>query len=373
MKQKVIGVIVVVALIVGGLLYMSARTVEQVQVAPLRIGFIGTLSGDTAFYGETTLEGMQVALAQFQAANPDVPVELYVEDSFFTAKGGIDAYHKLRDAHAIDTVITQASNVGLAVQPLAMEDGVLQMSALVLASAYATPDDLSYRVTADAELEAQAIASYLIERGASRIAFVGMQNEIGTSLHDALVQALASSGRDVLVADESFAPDQTDMRTQLLKVKNANPDFVYVAGTSAHAAMILKQMHELGLQVPVAGYRAFHDPLLYENAGVLAEGVVFPSTYNLRASREENQKFVAAFADRYNREPGDFQAEGYEAMRTVLAVFNACGTDDVCAQEFLTNTTFATVFGDLAFDAFGDVSYPLTLKTFADGTIVEVE
>lgn len=366
---QMIGCGILLVLLVGAFVVMSAQHTEKEATKVLRIGFIGTLSGDTAYYGESTLEGVRVALDAFTKQNPDVKVELYVEDSFFTAKGGIDAYHKLRDVHAIDAVITQASNVGVAVQPLALEDGVLQMSALVLASGYSTPNDLSYRVTANATLEAQAIAAYLAEQGATRVGFIGMQNEIGTSLHTELEQSLTEATGTGLVAAEFFAPDQTDMRTQLLKVKEANVDFVYVAGTSAHAALVLKQMRDVGITVPVVGYRGFHDPLLYANAGALAEGVVFPSTYNAAAAREENKIFRTLFAEAYQREPGDFQAEGYEAMRIVLQVLVSCGADDACAQDMLDTTVFATVFGQLTFDDNGDVAYPLTLKTFTDGVI----
>ena len=137
----------------------------------IRIGIISTLTGNAAYYGQSTMRGAEVARAEMQAKYPNKKIILYHEDSLFTPKGGIDAYNKVKDADKVQAVMVQGSNVAVAVESLANKDGMLQVDASVLASAYRTPNDMSFRMTPSGSSEITFAVDYLIKHNLKRLRF----------------------------------------------------------------------------------------------------------------------------------------------------------------------------------------------------------
>ena len=73
-----------------------------------------------------------------------------------------------------------------------------------------------------------------------------------TDYAQALAKVFRNGYTGVIVADESYASDQSDFKTQLAKMKAASPDAVYIVPqTPQKFGIVLKQRAELGLDVPL--------------------------------------------------------------------------------------------------------------------------
>jgi ABC-type branched-subunit amino acid transport system substrate-binding protein len=127
----------------------------------LRIGVISSLTGPASYYGQSTMKGAEVAKDKLKEKYPNLSIELFHEDSFFTPKGGIDAYNKLKASNNINALVTMASNVSVAVRPVAATDNMLHIAASTLANNFSSPDDLSYRTTAKGEVEAKPALEFM--------------------------------------------------------------------------------------------------------------------------------------------------------------------------------------------------------------------
>lgn len=371
---KIVLAVIVLILIVWALSAMSEKNAGPATSGEVvKIGVISTLTGNAAYYGQSTLKGAEVGKAVAKDKFPGVSVELFHEDSLFTPKGGIDAYNKLRATESIDLVITQGSNIGVAVQPLALKDGILQISASVLANNYSTPNDLSFRLTAKGDLEIAPVVNYLVANNLKQIAILNMTNEIGVSLADSLTRESAPAGIQI-VAHESFASDATDFRTQLIKIKQLNPQAVYLGALASHTAQILKQADELGVGGPFLSYRGAEDPVLLKNALGLASRVIYTNAFDENSQNKETEDFIVAWEAMYDEAPNGYAAEAYEAVLLGAEAFSECRKDYTCIQRYLENTKdHPSVFGPLSFDINGDVTYNFFLKTVRDGQFVRLE
>jgi branched-chain amino acid transport system substrate-binding protein len=302
---------------------------------------------------------------------PEIEFQVFHEDNGFTPKGGVDSYYKLRNTNAIDAIITHTSPVAVAVQPLAEQDGILQMAVSASAGGYSSPDDLSFRTTAGTDNETSAMVEFIQERGLSRVGIVYMNNEIGVSLRQSLTKQLAST---TVVLDEGFSVEETDFRTLITKLKQLNADAVYVAGTTAHLSTILKQSGENALQTQFLGFRTVEDPSLIKNSGALANGVIY--TYGFDATRDNAEvgEFTKAYQEKFGVAPNGLAAEGYEGYRLVAESFAQCGRDYECIGSYLQNLKdYRSVFGPLSFDENGDVFYEFFLKTVRNGEFVALD
>ncbi len=351
----------------------------NVRKNEIRIGVISTLTGNAAYYGQSTMHGAEVARAEMQAKYPNKKIVLYHEDSLFTPKGGIDAYNKVKDADKVQAIMVQGSNVAVAVEAIANKDNMLQVDASVLASSYRTPDDMSFRMTPGGGNEISFAVDYLVRNNLKRVAVLYLKNEIGQTLSG----ALASSTGIQILANEGYAPDTTDFKTLLTKINQTHPDVIYIAGIAAQTATVLKQSDELGIKSKFMSYRGTEDPVLLKNAGRLAEGILYTSAYE-NAFNADYRKPKDVSIDTFMKEylgmyhdgglPNAYAAEAYEGTKIIIEALLKCGDNKMCQKDYVSSIKDrATVFGNISFDSYGDVSYPFFMKTVYEGGFSAVE
>lgn len=369
MKRNPIILIVIVAVV--GLLFWINKTKNPQSNEIIKIGVSEALTGVAAYYGEENKKGVDIAEMVITDKYPKMKFQVIHEDNMFSPKGGVDSYHKLKNTNNIDAIITHNSPVAVAVQPLARQDGILQMAVSASASSYSSPDDLSFRTTAGTDNEAGAMAKYIIEKGFKRVGILYMNNEIGVSLEKSLKKQLDPS---LLVLDEGFLIETSDFRTQIAKLKQLKADAVYIAGTTAHLSTLLKQSKENSFSPQFLGFRTVEDPSLISNAGTLASGVIYTYGFDVGSKNEEVIKFTDAYKKQFNTLPNGLAAEGYEAYRLVAESFVKCGKDYECIKSFLSNLkNYKSVFGPLSFDSNGDAIKDIFVKTIKDGQFVKLE
>ena len=171
-----------------------------------------------------------------------------------------------------------------------------------------------------------------------------------------------------IVGEEGFLLETSDFRTSLIKLKENNPDAIFIVGTAAHYSNILKQAKELNLNAQFLSMRSAEDPILIRLGAEVAEGLVY--TYPFDATSDLN--FVKQFKASYNTNPDAYAAEAYEGFKLTAMAFAKCKKDYGCIQDYLTNLKdYNSVFGKLSFDENGDVYYDYFLKTIKDGQFVK--
>lgn len=370
--KKLFIILVVIILVIGGYTLFNKK-----EVAPagdtIRVGVIESLSGFAAYYGEENKKGVEIALSVIEEKYPHLDFVVYHEDSMYNARGGLDAYNNLKNRYGLDAVITHASPVALAVQPVAKADGILQMAVSASAENFSSPDDLSFRVSPITDMEVTVMADFIQNRGYEKISVIYFNNDIGVSVLQSLQEELSDS-QSRIVTEDAFPLDAIDYRTYLAKAKQAEADAVYAVGTAAHISTMLKQAQELRLNVQFLGFRASEDPVLTQNAGNLAEGFIYTYAFDADDERDEVKDFVEIYQSTFNSVPDGYAAEGYEGMMLIAAAFDECGKNYTCIQTYLSGLrNYSSIFGPLSFDGNGDVTYPFFLKTVRDGEFVRYE
>lgn len=370
MKKTIIwiGVLLVIILIIS----VNSNKNKTVS-GELRIGVVSALTGPAAYYGQSTMKGAEVAKDKLKEKYPNLSIELFHEDSFFTPKGGIDAYNKLKASNNINALITMASNVSVAIRPVAATDNILHIAASTLANNFSSPDDLSYRMTAKGEVEARPALEFLARKGIKRLGIIYMQNDIGTSMLESLKKEATAFGVSVVVA-EGYPADQNDYRTILLKMKKAEVDSLYLASLASQTAVIVKQAEELGLPKLFLAYRAAEDPTLITNAGVLAERVFYTNSYDDASPDLLVKNFKENYYAKWGEDTNGYAAEAYEAVFLIADTYIKCGDDRDCAKKFLSGIkNRPSLIGPVSFDQNGDVIYPFFIKTVRNGKFVRYQ
>ena len=200
-----------------------------------------------------------------------------------------------------------------------------------------------------------------------------MNNEIGTSIAKTLTSEINKLENVQILSNESFPVETNDFRTTIAKIKQSEPDAIYIAGLASHTATFLNQLEEIKVNIPILSFRTAEDPILIKNAGILAEQVIFTSAFDANTQTKEVKKFVDDFKKEYNLMPDNYAAEGYFATQLVVTSIKKCSTDSKCIFDFISSLkNYPSVFGNIRYDKNGDVFYPFFLKTVRGGEFVKL-
>ena len=152
--------------------------------------------------------------------------------------------------------------------------------------------------------EAAFIGDYL---KAKKVAVMNATDEFSQSLADDVLKTLKERyGVEVLVR-QKYNPGDTDFSSQLLAVKQANPDHIMLFGLYVEAARAIRQARELGIRTPFIGDTSMMNSGLLTVAGPAAEGLTVeyvPLYFNGNKARDMVE-FEARYKKKFPSYPVD--------------------------------------------------------------------
>ena len=320
----------------------DANEMDDVKV---KIGLMVPLSGDAAPYGESVKKAVELAVKELSL---EEKVELVVEDSKCEGKEAVTVINKLISIDKVDAVIGElCSGATIPAAAVANEQKVVMVSPASTSPKLSEEGgDYFFRVIPSDSLQGDFGAKLVYEKGARKLAVLYGNEDYGVGFNSVLMESFPALGGDV-VASEAFEPKSTDLRTQLTKIKAAEPDAIYIISNSPDsAAAALKQIDELGLgEVIVVGSEGLKADEILQAAGEASNGLVVTSV------SAGSDAFKTAHENEYSEVPGPFAAQAYDAVKALSLVL---GSDDM--KTALYNVDFEGASGHIAFDQNGDVS-----------------
>lgn len=168
-----------------------------------------------------------------------------------------------------------------------------------------------------------SVVDELLKTGKTKPAILHLSGTYGDGIADSVVERLQEKSITP-VANESFTFADTDLRTQLGKIKAKNPDALVMVGLPNSDALIVNQGDQLGLKVPTfdPGGITNSDSFLKDTAA-LANGVVgnTPSDAqrNTPAATALRAAYTKATSESVVPDPAVFAYEGVKAVAAALA------------------------------------------------------
>jgi ABC-type branched-chain amino acid transport systems, periplasmic component len=357
-------------IVIGILIVISGC--DKKEAAMIKIGAILPLTGEAAKYGQSAKNAIDLAVEEINNTGGinGKKVKIAFEDDQADPKIGVAVLQKLISVDRVTVAIgAMASSVTLAIAPIADKKHIILMSPASTAAAVTNAGDYIFRVCASDMLEGKAMVDFLAQdKKFKRFGMIYIQNEYGVGLKDVFVNRLKELG-EALILSEAFQPNETDFRSQIQKLKNANLDGIYVVGYKEQA-IFFRQAKEYGLRVPFFATTMVEDPDLLEKAGASAmEGIVYTyRSYDPESSKDYVQQFVNKFKMKYNAIPDFYAGVGYDAARVVFDVISKVGVNANDVKNALYQVKeFPGVTGSITFDENGDVIQPMRMKVIRNG------
>ena len=305
---------------------------------PIKIGYVGALSGDTALWGQAGLNGLELTAKQINEVGGILGREVQIIglDGKGVSDDSVSAYKRLVEEYGVVAVVgTNFSSCNIPIAAVADE-----LKVPVIATA--ASNEL---VTVDAEgnLHPYSFRLCFIDSYMGLLAGSYAYNELGlrscavieditdsysTSVGGFMVDTFTSLGGE-LVASEEAQNGDNDFRAQLTKIAAKQPDVLFVPWNYENVALIAQQAREVGITSVLFGADGWDTTELTELANGALEGCYYVSRpgFNL----PEAAAYGEIYAAEYNVALETECLYGNDGLKWIQYAIETAGSDDPTA------------------------------------------
>jgi branched-chain amino acid transport system substrate-binding protein len=307
---------------------------------PIRIGFMGVISGADASLGNDNKRGVEIAIDDRNGMLLDHKIELVVEDTLCNAEGGQTAATKLAADPKITGIVgTSCSSEARAGLPILCKVNIPVISpsntAPDLTAEDRPADYWCYMRTAhNDKVQGAAMAKFAWEKlGVKKAATCHDGSLYADKLQQVFAEEFVKLG-GTITGQEAVAPTDTDMKPMLTSVVATAPEFFYFPIFVAAGSNIISQSKQVpGMEgIALAGADGMFTPDVFKAAGDSVLGMYWSSP-DFSAFGSGYEDFLAKHQSKYGMKPeAPFHAHGYDALGIIatsmekVAIKNADGS-----------------------------------------------
>lgn len=329
----------------------TKATETKTDSETIKIAAIFSTSGGAAPLGEPEMEAakMLVDMKNNEGGINGKKIELVAYDDKSDQNEAVLAMKKAITQDKVSAIIGGTiSGNALAMLPLAEQNKVPLMAVAASSQIYKKEDgsqrDYVFKVSADDTHAVERILQYLKAEGLTKIAWLNVANNYGTGGHIQFQNLAPEYGVEAVIEDE-FDVTVKDAKPMLTRVKKANPQAIIVWGTVQESAVVIKNIRELGIELPIIGSHGISSEQLFELAGDAANGLILPTAKVIVADqladsdpqKEVILQFKEQFEKQYNKPVSLFAGHVWDSFTMLTKAIEKVGTDGTAIRDYLAN------------------------------------
>ena len=323
----------------------------------IKIGVMGTMTGEQAEDGKN-IQG-SVALIQqeldaaggLQVGDKLVQVEFVIGDTEAKPEQAVNVMQKFLNQDKVIAVIgPNNSSDCLSSYEVSQAAGVPAIASTATNVKVTAIGDYCFRACFIDPFQGLCMANYALnECGYKTAAVLSNQGDAySTGLMESFVSAFEAGG-GTIVANEVFAgTDVKDYNAQLTKIKNAEPDCIFIPNQNNMVINMCKQIKDMGITCQLFGCDSWDYDFLAKEE--VTQGAIYTSGYakDITSAKDFYDSFVAL----NGFEPGFPSAMTYEAIKILFNAIQTCqSVDGAALRDAIAATDMDLPCGHLTFDA----------------------
>ncbi|MHC1726067.1 MAG: ABC transporter substrate-binding protein [Syntrophobacteraceae bacterium] len=336
----------------------------------LKVGIILPETGDKSKFGQIEKRSFEMALEDINAAGgaQGKKIEfIYADD-----KGKPETAREVAEKLIKENVIMLGGGYG-STETLAIAE-VAQQSRIPFLVATGSDNKITemnreyiFRLNQPAVEYPKALESFLTEVVKPQTAAILYENSSFGTSQSKVFQQTCERMKLKVVLMEGYPSDSTDFKPLLMKVKETNPDLIYMVSYLTDASLLMKQSAELQIspKVFVGGGAGFTLPEFIQNVGKTGNMVFSATLWYQTLPYPGARKYYDKFVKRHRMETEYHGAEGYASAFVIADALNrtkALTRDGV--RDSLSKTDMTTVFGPVKFVSYDKMTNQNKLPTY---------
>ena len=324
----------------------------------IKIAILAPLSGDVATFGQSTRDGILLAVEEWndKGGIDGKMIEYVVEDSQCSAEAAVSAANKVIDQDGVKFIIGEVcSSASIPVSEIATAKSIFQISPTstnpsVTVNEDGTTKPTIFRACFIDPFQGKVAAKFALDNLGAKTAavFLDQGNDYVRGLAEVFIAEFTAGGGTVLVK-ETYTGDDSDFSAILTKVKDANPDVLYLPDYYSTVNLIAGQAKEKGITAALLGGDGWDSADLDR---VATDGGYFTNHFSDQDTRPIVQDFVKKYAAKFGAPPDALAALAYDAANILFQGIDKAGkADPVAVAKILETGTFEVVSGNISYDA----------------------
>ena len=291
--------------------------------SPILVGHYGTLTGSEATFGKSTSNGIRLAIKEFNAAGglDGRKIELKEYDTRGDPGEAKLAVERLVKNDKVVAVLGEvASKLSLAAGPVCQAAGIPMISPSSTNTRVTMIGDMIFRVCFIDPFQGKAGAKFARENLKAKTAavLIDQAQDYAKGLAEQFVLNFKAQGGTIAI-EQTYTGGAQDFTAQLLNIKAAKPDVLYIPGYYNDVGNIALQARKAGITVPMLGGDGWDSDKLAEIAKDAIEGSFYTNHYAPDQPDKKVQDFIKSYkADYKGATPDGLAALGYDAARILF-------------------------------------------------------
>ena len=316
---------------------------------PIKIGSFLTVTGPASFLGDPELKTLQMYIEELNAKGgiKGRKIELIHYDTGGNAKDAVNFAKRLIKSDNVDVLIGGTTTGDtMAVIPNVEKEEIPFISLAGAVEIIEPVKKWVFKVPHTDRMAAAKILGDIRKRGLTKVALITGDGGFDKSGHTQILK-LAPDYGITLVADESYGNKDTDMTTQLTKIRSSGAEAIINFGLGQAPAIVTKNVKQLGITLPLYQSHGVASQTFIDLAGEAAEGVRLPAAALVVAEQLPNtdpqKPVLLAYKNKYEAKYGPVSTFGGHAydglMIAVAAIERAGGTDKAKVRDEIEKTS----------------------------------
>ena len=304
MRSKLLG-------LTAGLLVAFSAAAQQ----PLKIGFIGELSGPQGALGQDQYDAFMLVVERNGGKLGGVAVQVIKEDTQLKPEVANQVIEKLIEKDRVPIIAgVTFSNIFMTVYKKVVDSQVFILSSNAgpspIAGAQCSP--YAFLVNNQNDERAEVVGKYAADKGYKRIYAMAPNYQAGKDF----IAGFKRFYKQPLL-EEIYTPlNQLDFQAELAQLSAAKPDAVYVFYPGGLGIQFVRQWRQSGLagKFPLLSSSTV-DGITLPALQEAALGVVHGSLWSPEFDNPQSRRFVSEFEKRYGRTPSEYAATSYDSAQ----------------------------------------------------------
>jgi branched-chain amino acid transport system substrate-binding protein len=303
--------------------------------ATVKIGGLFSVTGPASFLGEPEKKTLEMLVRDLNARGGinGVKLEAVIYDTTGDATKAVQLATRLIKDDQVSVIVgPSTTGESMAVIPVAEKNRIPLISCAAGIKITEPVKQWVFKTPANDHVAAEKILVHMGRLNQKRIALLTVTDGYGSSGREQ-IKALAKARGFSIVADEVYGPKDTDMTSQLTKIRGIRPDAIICWGTNPGPAVITKNVRQLGIKPPLYMSHGVASKKYIELAGPAAEGVMLPAgklaIFDALPKSDPQARLLAEYNQAYRKaygvEASTFGGYAYDAFLLITNAIRKSG------------------------------------------------
>lgn len=340
---------------------------------PVRIGFIGELTGNSADLGEAGRNGALLAIETVNQAGGinGQRIELLARDTGGTPETARKGARELLDAKVVAVIGPMTSGMTKAILPEHEATQVALISPTATAVSLSGRNDYLFRINHTTRDNALLYARHCQERGYKLLAMAANQNNrsFSESWAEEFQRAFEAGGGKILVT-EYFDSGAESLLPVIDKLRHTRPDALVFIANASDTARLAQQTRKQDKGLPLVATEWANTDQLIELGGQSVEGLAIVQQFNPNDQSPRFINFQQRYTQRFGRPPAFASVLAHDAATVLLDTLARRKGEQALKQALVELGPFQGLQESIHFDANGDTRRSAAIALVRNGRFI---